>query len=76
MSGHTSDLETNADALNENTSAPSTNEKSSILAAMSRAMSEGGTQLDTDSSDELVRKYSRHMPPLYTKIQFPGIYFL
>lgn len=63
MSGHTSDLETNEDALSENTSTPSTKERSNILAAMRRAMSEGGTQLDPESSDELVRKCSHHKPP-------------
>lgn len=63
MSGHASDLETNEDALNENTSIPSTNERSSILAAMRRAMSEGGTEIDSESTDELVRKCSHHRPP-------------
>lgn len=54
MSGHTSDVETNEDTLNEKTGTPSTNDRSSILAAMRRAMSEGGTQLDPESSDELI----------------------
>jgi hypothetical protein len=67
MSGHTSDLETNEDALNENTSTPGTNDRSSILAAMRRAMSEGGTQLDPESTDELVRKCNQK-PQQYTKI--------
>jgi hypothetical protein len=63
MSGNTSELETNEDVLNEDTRTPNTNERSSILAAMRRAMSEGGTQLDPESTDELVRKCSTHSPP-------------
>jgi hypothetical protein len=55
-------LETNED-LNEDTNTPSSNERSSILAAMRRAMSEGGTQLDPESNDELVRKCIPHRPP-------------
>jgi hypothetical protein len=55
----TSDLESGDAALNENTHIPVTSDRSSILAAMRKAMSAGVTpnnHLVPDDTDELVRK--------------------
>lgn len=56
----TSELESGVATLNENTHIPVTSDRSSILAAMRRAMSAGVTpnnHLVPDDTDELVRKF-------------------
>lgn len=56
----TSELESGVATPNENTHIPVTSDRSSILAAMRRAMSAGVTpnnHLVPDDTDELVRKF-------------------
>jgi hypothetical protein len=56
----TSDLESGVSTLSENTHIPVTSDRSSILAAMRRAMSTGvkpNNHLVPDDTDELVRKF-------------------
>jgi hypothetical protein len=55
-----SEMESGVATLNENTHIPVTTDRSSILAAMRRAMSAGVTpnnHLVPDDTDELVRKF-------------------